>query len=198
MSWAALLAEQLGCEHVSVASPAASNQTIARSLIDSITLDSRPDKVAVMWTFTSRFEYNDRHIGRFRQVSQELSKIDSSVRTFYDLLGDDEINELYSSLSSFLLIQEYLDKRKIPFIFTTADHNPLRRHFSQQPIRSIESLIKNIDWNRWHWIDPNHEEDGFYAWGKRNYQVGPKGHPLDPAHAKLCQDMLPMALTLLT
>lgn len=198
LSWAALLANHLGCRYSTVASPGASNQTIARSLIDSITLDQRPDKVAVMWTFTSRFEYNDRKQGKFIQVSHEQAKVDDRIKSFYDIVGDDEINELYTSLSSFLSVQEYLYKRKIPFIFTTADSNPLNRYYCRKPTRSLAALIKNIDWNRWYWIDPDHEDDGFYSWGKRNFTVGPKGHPLDAAHAKLSQDMLPMALTLLT
>ena len=195
-SWSALLANKLGYDYATVAKPGASNQTIARSLIDHITHStSLPQAVAVMWTFTSRFEYNDRIKGDFIQVSRESAKTNDSIRSYYEVFGDDEINELYVSLSSFFYLQMALTAKDIPFIFTTADSSPLKRHFAVNPNTSISALIKNIDWSKWYWVDHMNDEDGFYAWGKRNHPVGPKGHPLDQAHQQLAADMLPLALT---
>lgn len=186
LTWSALLAKDMGMDYACAAIAGASNQTIARLIINSL-VRQRANFVAVMWTFTSRYEYHDRHIKDYKQVSVELSKRDPKVNAFYDICGDDEVQELQTSFTSFLLLQEILKNQNIPYVFTSADSNPLQRFLAQRPNDSIASLISLIDWSRWHWI--GNEQEGFFEWASKNYPCGSKGHPLESAHARLFQDI---------
>lgn len=186
LTWSALLAKEMGMDYICTAIPGASNQTIARLMTNALS-KQQVDFAAVMWTFTSRYEYHDRNANNYKQVSVELAKRDSSVGVYYDICGDDEVQELHTSLTSFLLLQELLVNRNVPYVFTTADLNPLDRYAVQHPNDSIASLISLIDWSRWHWI--GEEREGFFEWAKSRYPCGPLGHPLDPAHAKLARDI---------
>lgn len=181
LTWSALLAQDLGMDYVCAARPGASNQTIARLVTDQLA-ERTFGFAAIMWTFTSRYEYHDRRIGDYKQVSVESAKQDRRIAQYYDVCGDDEVQELHTSLTSFLLVQEMLVNRQVPYVFTTADVSPLQRYSAQHPNDSIAALISLIDWSRWHWIGQYAE--GFHAWGK-GYPCGPKGHPLEAAHAEL-------------
>lgn len=186
LTWSALLAKSMDMDYACTAIPGASNQTIARLMTNALS-KQRVDFAAVMWTFTSRYEYHDRRAKDYKKVSVELAKQDPAVRTYYDICGDDEVQELHTSLTSFLLLQELLVNRNVPYVFTTADSNPLDRYASQHPNESIASLISLIDWSRWHWIGD--EREGFFEWAKARYPCGPFGHPLESAHASLAQNI---------
>ena len=184
--------------------PGASNQTISRIVIDAVSKDN-PNFVAIMWTFINRYEYYRN--GKMQLVNLPMSKDDKEVYGFYKVFGLDDNQMLYSSIMSFLLVQEYLSNRKIPFIFTMADVNPFKKCLivdgKMQPDRLLidqdpvlKSLYNELDQSKWFWIDPNHTNDGFFDWAHRNYPVGPNKHPLEEAHARLADSIYPMALTL--
>jgi hypothetical protein len=192
-SWAAILAKKLNMDYYCVANPGISNQSIARQLFDSIIEKQTSNlAVAVMWTFTSRYEIFSKT--QWKSVSNQTRLIDNDIDKWYEICGDSEIYEIYTSLTSYLMIQELLERKKIPYLFTSADVCIWDRFFYKNPDTSIKSLQKEINWNNWYWI--GERKQGFFEWGSK-YPVGPYLHPLEQAHNKLVDDMLPKALTLL-
>lgn len=192
-SWSALLAKQLNMGYHCVAYPGISNQSIARRLFDCVIEKQNDDlAVAVMWTFTSRYEIYSNN--EWKSVSTQTKLTDKSIDKWYEICGNNEVYEIYTSLVSYLMIQELLERKNIPYLFTSADVCIWERFFYKNPTTSIRSLQREINWNNWYWIGERRE--GFFEWGSK-FPVGPHLHPLEEAHQKLVDKMYPTALTLL-
>lgn len=188
-SWSALLAKNLVMDYHCIAKPGVSNQFIARTLFDTIIQRQHETlATAVMWTFTSRYEIysNDQ----WTTFSTQMRDINSNVDKWYEICGDSEVYEVYTSLTSYLMIQELLERKNIPYLFTSADVCIFDRYFYKNPPVSIRSLQNEINWNKWFWIGK--DKEGFFSWGS-NYPTGPYLHPLDKAHSDLVEVMMPTA-----
>lgn len=184
-SWAELLGESLGYYTINKSIAGAGNLSIARSVIEEL---PNIDAVAVMWTFLARFDvYRDNE---WNTITVHSSK--SFEKDFYKNIGNSEFYELHNSLSNILLLQNILEKYKIPFVFTSADHSWKNMHYTKDPW--INKLISLIDWDKWYEIDNG---NGFFKWGANNYLCGPRGHPLDQAHKDLCNMIKPFAIDLI-
>jgi hypothetical protein len=183
-SWAELLGDSMGYDNVNVAYPGAGNAGIAQRVIDA--LPENKCAVAVMWTFTARFDHY--HIDEWKTTTvHDTSKFGE---TFFNHVGKSEYYELHNTLTSIILLQNILEKYNIPYIFTSADVKWDGRFFAKD--KYIGRLFRMIDWNKWYFIDK-----GFYLWGKENYPVGPLDHPLDQAHIDLVKNIKPLATKLI-
>lgn len=192
-SWSALLAKKLKMDYQCIAYPGISNQSIARRLFDSIIENQNYDlAVAVMWTFTSRYEIYSNN--EWKSVSTQTKNSDKNVNKWYQICGNNEVYEIYTSLVSYLMIQELLERKNIPYIFTSADMCIWERFFYKNPTKSIRSLQSEINWDKWFWI--GERKEGFFEWGSK-FPIGPFSHPLEKAHQVLSDNMHSTALTLL-
>lgn len=93
-------------------------------------------------------------------------------------------NNKTDSDEEILLLQDFLEDRGIPYLFTAADN-------------CIKTDNENIKWENWFWFPAGESPGqtlsprGFYQWAVENkYPVGEQKHPLEQAHqdaAKLLQ-----------
>ena len=115
--------------------------------------------------------------------SDHLNKIKSIglgdfAKTFYQHVGTDLYWEQYNMLSEIIMLQQYLDLRNIPYLFTCHDRLMFRKshHFADDSLRTLIKLLKE---DKWMWF-PNSR--GFYIWAmEENYPIGTT-HPLEEAH----------------
>lgn len=129
--------------------------------------------------------FQKQHIDTTKQTG-----IAEFAKLFFKHVGNNEYYELYSSLKEILFLQLYFKQNNIPYLFVPAD-NVFFKHpnFERQQDIFLDSLYKQIDWNKWFFFDsgtkPNETKHprGFYQWAAENkYQMGTT-HPLEDAHA---------------
>lgn len=95
--------------------------------------------------------------------------IQSIAKTLFTLL--DRAHHEYISLESIALLQMYLEKRNIPFVFSGSTEQVFDLINSKHPLANV------ID--KKYWIN----NIGFYDWAKaNNYKLHPMHHPEDRAH----------------
>lgn len=138
-------------------------------------------------------DINREHLKVLRK-NQDLG-INDFARTFFKHTGS-EYTELYSTLKEIVFLQCYLEKRKIPYIFTSSDSNLFdKEYFSlKNPDETITTLYNEINWHHWFKFpttNKNFSGHGFYTWAIENkYPIGVT-HPLEESHqvaAELIKD----------
>ena len=130
-------------------------------------------------------------------LKQQIATIDRASKTgvaefaetFYQHVGGTEYWEIYSSLKEIVYLQNYLNLKNIPYLFTCADNSIFHNYTVGHADATIASLYNQIDHSRWFWFPPgsgaNQTETprGFYQWAVENkYPIGTT-HPLEQAHA---------------
>ena len=184
LSWSALLAERLSMTYNCVAEGGASNQTIARKVMEAV--DSDTKMVAIMWTFPVRHELSLRQdhatvLGKpYLNISPwHATCTDRDVtglaidRYAYHLmqLASHEHHEQQSMLSIYAL-QNFLRARNIPYVFHSSTVQ-LYEMMDKNTLLARE--IRSEDWFR--------NREGFYDWSKaRGYEMSELGHPVAQAH----------------
>jgi len=102
-----------------------------------------------------------------------------------------EYHEIYLSWKSIIWLQNILEKKKIPFMFTLADNSLFYRELEQHKDqdRFMSALYSEIDFTKWHTFGDRMM--GFNQWSL--LEEYPRGvtHPLDEAHSDAVQLMLP-------
>lgn len=116
------------------------------------------------------------HLKHFRYLKEKGVSDFSDI--FYNHVGSGGYWEIYTTLCDIVMLQQYLEIKKIPYIFTAVDESVLNNYNHWNDL-SIVTLISQIDLNKWIWF-PNNL--GFYTWAKsNNYRFGTT-HPLEEAH----------------
>lgn len=117
------------------------------------------------------------------------------AKTFYRHVGSTEYWEIYSSLKEIVYLQNYLQVKNIPFMFTCADNILFDNYTLRHPDSTITSLVNQIDKSKWFWFPAGtakydtQSPRGFYQWAVENkYPIGTT-HPLEQAHADAAQLM---------
>jgi hypothetical protein len=133
----------------------------------------------------------ENHINRAKQTG-----VHEFAKTFFKHVGSTEYWEVYSTLKEIVYLQNYLELKQIPFMFTCVDNNILYNNTIGTD-HYIDSLYKQIDHSKWFWFPigtrPNETQNprGFYQWAVENkYRIGTT-HPLEEAHqaaAELMKD----------
>ena len=105
--------------------------------------------------------------------------------------GANEYHETYLGWKSIIWLQNILEKKKIPFMFTLADnslfYNEFKHHKDLDPF--MAGLHREIDLTKW--FSFGERMMGFNQWSlMENYERGTT-HPLDKAHEDAVQLMLP-------
>ncbi len=94
-----------------------------------------------------------------------------------------EFHEIYLSWKSIIWLQNILEKKQIPFMFTLADNSLFYKEFDQH--KDSEPLLKamygEIDFTKW--FSFGERMMGFNQWTLLNGYERAVTHPLDKAHA---------------
>ena len=108
--------------------------------------------------------------------------------------GANQYHETYLSWKSIIWLQNILEKKKIPFMFTLADnslfYNELNEHKNQDPL--MKALYNEIDFTKW--FSFGERMMGFNQWALLNDYDRGTTHPLDKAHEDAIMLMKPMFL----
>lgn len=103
------------------------------------------------------------------------------AKTFYKHVGASEKQywETYSSLTEIIMLQQYLQLKKIPYIFSIVDESLLNNSTHLINDINIMTLYNQIDFDCWVTF-PNNL--GFYTWARDSKYPFATTHPLEPAH----------------
>ena len=112
--------------------------------------------------------------------------IHTGVKPFAEAIykyGANEYHEIYQSWKSIIWLQNILEKKQIPFLFTLADnslfYNEMKNHKEQD--KFMECLYDEIDFTKW--FSFGERMMGFNQWALLNDYERGTTHPLDKAHA---------------
>ena len=205
-TWPYKIAERNGCEYYNEGHIGVGNRYIAKKVIDRVAKTDGDMFVIIQWTYCSRYDYifshdtKERNSPWYTLTPAHLNLADKTVRDcfgkeyierikefgtdkwaeyHYKHLGDD--NELDNTLSSMLLVQEYLRNRNIPYLFTTAENWHDYNAFNDNKYST--TYFDSIDWNKFKWFPHDLGPTGFIYWANaNNFEKAPLGHPLEPAH----------------
>jgi len=102
-----------------------------------------------------------------------------------------QYHEIYLSWKSIIWLQNILEKKKIPFMFTLADNTLFFDNFTHHKDTDsfIGALHKEIDLSKWFFFGERCM--GFNQWALLNDYERGTTHPLDQAHEDAVKLMLP-------
>lgn len=100
------------------------------------------------------------------------------AKIFFKKIASDIYYEQYNFLSEVVMLQQYLENKKIPYMFTSVNGDILRDSlgYADQSIKTLERLVNQQEWM---WFP---KQRGFYQWAiDNNFPFGTT-HPLEEAH----------------
>ena len=102
-----------------------------------------------------------------------------------------QYHEIYLSWKSIIWLQNLLEKKKIPFVFTLADNSLFYDKFTPHADQDafMKALYSEIDFTNW--FSFGERMMGFNQWALLNDYERGTTHPLDEAHADAVKLMLP-------
>jgi hypothetical protein len=124
---------------------------------------------------------------------QELT-VETGVKPFAEAIyryAANEYHEVYQSWKSIIWLQNILEKKKIPYMFTLADNSLFYKemipHKDQDAF--MKALYSEIDFTNWFFF--GERMMGFNQWALLNDYERGTTHPLDEAHSDAVKLMLP-------
>ncbi len=119
---------------------------------------------------------------------------ETGVRDFAESIykyAANEYHETYLSWKSIIWLQNILDKKKIPYMFTLADNSLFYRAFKQHKDQDglLKALYNEIDFTKW--FSFGERMMGFNQWALLEDYPRGTTHPLDEAHQDAVKLMLP-------
>ena len=157
------------------------------------------------WASISPWDTNTGNEEAFRNLAgsetqQELWKarketfMETGVKDFAESIykyAANEYHETYLSWKSIIWLQNILEKKNIPYMFTLADNSLFYKEFEQH--KDQDSLLKalhtEIDFTKWFSFGPRMM--GFNQWALMEDYPRATTHPLDEAHQDAVKLMLP-------
>ena len=149
------------------------------------------------WASISPWDTNTGNEEAFRNLAgsetqQEQWRVrndtfkETGVRDFAEAVykyAANQYHETYLSWKSIIWLQNILEKKKIPYMFTLADNSLFYQEFEHHKDQDnfLKALHSEIDFTKW--FSFGERMMGFNQWALlNNYQRGTT-HPLDKAHA---------------
>ena len=144
----------------------------------------------------------ERHRGIAGSEAQKLQwkdrkdlMVGTGVKPFADALyrhASNEYHEAFLSWKSIIWLQNILEKKKIPFMFTLADNSLFYSEFDHFKDKDglLLALYNEIDFTKW--FSFGERMMGFNQWARLNEYDYATSHPLDKAHEDAVKLMLPM------
>ena len=119
---------------------------------------------------------------------------ETGVKDFAETLykyAANQYHETYLSWKSIIWLQNLLEKKKIPFMFTLADNSLFYEEFKQHKNQDdlMTALHNEIDFTKWFFFGERNM--GFNQWSLMEEYPRGTTHPLDEAHADAVKLMLP-------
>jgi len=131
------------------------------------------------------FEKNIFDHYKKNQLQSQVTGIADFSKIYYKHVGDNEYWEIYTSLKEILFLQQWLESKHIPYVFTYVDDILFKNN--TDPDINIQILLDSINDNAFYHFE------GFYKWAKsKNYLFGAI-HPLEPAHIQFSKKILQLA-----
>ena len=132
---------------------------------------------------------------RVKWKDREDLMVDTGVKPFADALyrhASNEYHEIFLSWKSIIWLQNILEKKKIPFMFTLADNSLFYQEFDHFKDKDglLSALHNEIDFTKW--FSFGERMMGFNQWARLNEYDYATSHPLDKAHEDAVKLMLPM------
>jgi len=208
LTYPALTAKRLGMDYHCTAFGGASNSAIRRLTMNACESHSEIGLVLITWSFLGRYEFKfDSEWEQISpwSILDDSSEIKKDFKTedsvkfawhvsklakdkekglyqfakiFYHYVGTFEYWELYQNLLEIIMMQQYLELRNIPYLFTSVDHALTNvDHFKNDV--TLTTLLKQLNPNRWMWFPTNL---GFYEWALENKFPFGTTHPLEESH----------------
>ena len=120
--------------------------------------------------------------------------IETGVKPFAEAIyrhAANQYHETYLSWKSIIWLQNILEKKKIPFMFTLADNSLFYKEFEQHKDQDpfMNALHGEIDLTKW--FSFGERMMGFNQWSMMEEYERGTTHPLDLAHADAVKLMLP-------
>ena len=119
---------------------------------------------------------------------------ESGVKPFAEAIykhAANQYHETYLSWKSIIWLQNILEKKKIPYMFTLADntlfYNEFKQHKDQDTF--MTALHDEINFNNWYFF--GERKMGFNQWAMLEDYPRGTTHPLDEAHRDAVKLMLP-------
>lgn len=157
------------------------------------------------WTTISPWDTSRNHEEKARVTSgsevqtdwwknRNRMLVETGVKPFAESIyrhAANEYHETYLSWKSIIWLQNILEKKKIPFMFTLADntlfYDVFKHHKDQDSF--MTALHSEIDFTKWHSF--GERMMGFNQWATLNDYEYATTHPLDKAHEDAIILMLP-------
>jgi hypothetical protein len=100
-------------------------------------------------------------------------------------------HEAYLSWKSITWLQNILEKKKIPFMFTLADNSLFYDY--EAHLKNLDSLMQSLygEIDQSKWFSFGERMMGFNQWASLNNYEYATTHPLDKAHEDAVKLMLP-------
>lgn len=119
---------------------------------------------------------------------------ETGIKPFADSLyrhASNQYHETYLSWKSIIWLQNILEKKKIPFMFTLADNSLFYKEFEHHKNQDLfmKALHDEIDFTKW--FSFGERMMGFNQWAILNDYPRGTTHPLDKAHEDAVKLMLP-------
>jgi len=157
------------------------------------------------WATISPWDTNEMQAHVYRrlagsEVQQELWKrrqndmAETGVKPFAESIyrhAANQYHEIYLSWKSITWLQNILEKRRIPYMFTLADNSLFYQEFEHLKDQDsfMSALHGEIDLSKWFFFGERCM--GFNQWARLNDYEYATTHPLDQAHADAVKLMLP-------
>jgi hypothetical protein len=126
--------------------------------------------------------------------TRQNNMLESGVKPFAEAIykyAANQYHETYLSWKSIIWLQNILEKKKIPYMFTMADnslfYDELKHHKDQDSL--LMGLHNEIDFTKWYSF--GERMMGFNQWALLNDYPRGTTHPLDEAHRDAVKLMLP-------
>jgi hypothetical protein len=123
------------------------------------------------------------HFQREHAKGKELGLAEIS-RSYEKVLSEETY--FFETLRNQMLLRLFLEKNKIPYVFTWAADNCITDNMkSSNPyIEAFKSMIEDANWTK-------NIRQGFVEWAnQRGYPIGSTKHPLEEAHTAFAQEFV--------
>jgi hypothetical protein len=187
MSFASIIAQQLGISYLCLAKAISSNTKITRKIITYN--EYADDFVMVMWSSVNRYEFKTMEGWRNHARMDAEKSGTGFIKEWFAGPAGLEYTEIFTSLKDILLAQQFLESRQIPYIFLI-DNDQI---FASYTFNSDDAYIKNlksmINWDKFLTFD----NQGFMPWARsKGYEFLPplNHHPGAVAHQAAAEYIL--------
>jgi len=143
-----------------------------------------PDESIILKTFHNFKKTVFDHYKK-NQLQAQVTSVAKFSELYYKHVGDSEYWKIYTSLKEILFLQQWLESKHIPYVFTYVDDILFKNNVKLDV--NMQILLDSIN------SDAFYHFEGFYKWATtENYPFGTT-HPLELAHEHFSQKIVRLA-----